>query len=101
MYACVCLHFARSLLAVKSLCLFDSDCPRDLTDEILLQLVKQEQDPNPDSVLSQLTETHLVQTISDVFLGITSDSQCANMMTRKMMQLLYMYDTLHVRCFLL
>ena len=49
--------------------IFCLGAPRDLTDEILLQLIKQEQDPDPNSVLSQLSESHLVQIIQNVFSG--------------------------------
>ena len=46
-----------------------SDSPRDLIDEILLQLRKQEQQPDDRSALSQITESHLTQLLSDVFFG--------------------------------
>ena len=49
-----------------------ADHPRDLIDEILLQLQKQQDQPETNPVLAQMTESHLNQIISDVFFGEAS-----------------------------
>lgn len=47
---------------------FDPDNVRDFTDALILAR-KEVEDEENDEVLSQLTDTHLVQTISDIFFA--------------------------------
>ena len=50
-----------------------ADSPRDLIDEILVQLKKQQEHPEANPVLAQLSESHLNQILSDVFFGECSE----------------------------
>ena len=50
-------------------CIVSTDSPRDLIDEILVQMHKQQESPEANPVLTQLSESHLNQIIGDVFFG--------------------------------
>ena len=46
-----------------------TDEPRDLTDELLVQIQKQETSPDKDTVLNQLTKSHFEHVLSDILTG--------------------------------
>ena len=45
------------------------DAPRDLTDELLVQIQKHANDPELAEVMLQLPETHMIQILNDIFFG--------------------------------
>ena len=69
---CVCVTY----LSRQSIML--SDCPRDLIDEVLLQHQKQQEEPNNESVLAQMTESHFNRLLLDFFFGRTLDHHQEN-----------------------